>query len=506
MHRVLHVIHRLSRGGASRSLLTMAATSTRRGGFQHRVVSLIRAPAALAGATARLGIDLLDAPDHAALRRAVEAADIVQLHFWNTPEVYEWLRGELPALRLLTRVNVGGGHPPQVLTRALIAFSDLVAAGSAYTLDLPVCRDLPGAERDKLALLVPAADFARLDGLAPRPHPGFVVGYIGTVDFAKLHPDFVRMSAAIDVPGVRFIVCGDGAAHEQLARQATAHGIADRLELRGHVEDVRAVLESLDVFGYPLREDNYSSADAVLHEAMFAGVPPVVFDHGGAARTVQHGRTGLVVRNAAEYRAAIAHLFEHPTERARLGAAARAFARQHWGADNAVDQLQRLYRRLLALPKRGRRWPAPPALAGAACFVDALGHLAGPFARSLAARETLDALAADDEIARASPVLLSPGGGGLVHYRNHYRGDGHLRLWTGLALEHGGQSVRALAEYRAAAALGCAHPRLRWYQARVAARLGAVDFALANLRAVAREAPEIGAAREMLRHLEIHGA
>ena len=274
MVRVLHIIYRLDGGGASRSLITMGKYSARAGGFRHRVVSLCPGAERFIETARRAQITVLDAPKLETISREVEGADIVQVHFWNTPKLYELLRSELPAMRLMIRLNIGGEHPPHMLTDELVRFADVIAASSPHTLRLQVCERLsPRQRQQRLSHLVPAADFERLEGLNLSPHAGFNVGYIGTVDFAKLHPDYVRMSAAIRVPEARFIVCGGGAAEHILVHQAERYGIADRLELRGYVEDIRGVLQEFDVFGYPLCENNYSGADATLHEAMFAGVP-----------------------------------------------------------------------------------------------------------------------------------------------------------------------------------------------------------------------------------------
>lgn len=504
--QVLHVIHRLSDGGASRSLLTMARTSAA-AGHTHRIASLLPPSARARHAARAAGLALLEAPAPGGLHAAAEQADIVQVHFWNTPELYEWLWSDLPPMRLLLRLNVGGGHAPQVLTPALLDFADLVAAGSPYTLALPVCAASPPAARARLALLPPAADFSRLAGHTPRPHPHFTVGYVGTVDFAKLHPRFIALCAAIRIPDAQFVVCGPGGAAPALARQAAAHGLADRLELCGPVEDVGAVFARLDVFGYPLCADNYSSADAVLHEAMFAGLPVVVFAHGGAAHTVAHGHTGMVVRSEAEYVGVIEHLSRLPAVRARLGAAAHAHARRTWGAEACVADLHACYARLLAAPKRRRAWPRPVPAGGAARLIEALGDAHGePFARSMQAGDPQARLAAEERIAAATPVLASSGGGGILHYRNRYPEDGHLRLWTGLVLERSGSRVRALGEYRAALAHGCDDARVRWYLARAAAGGGAVEFARATLRQVVREAPALAGARALLAELEArHG-
>src|SRR5205823_4152122 len=71
--RVLHVIHRVSRGGAGRALGFLAGALTE---FGHRVLPLD------------------PAPGRAHARRELAAADLVHVHFWNTPELYELLDGD----------------------------------------------------------------------------------------------------------------------------------------------------------------------------------------------------------------------------------------------------------------------------------------------------------------------------------------------------------------------------------------------------------------------------
>ena len=44
------------------------------------------------------------------------------------------------------------------------------------------------------------------------------------------------------------------------------------------------------------------TSELALQEAMFAGLPCIVFSHGGAAQLISDGETGFVVDSAADYR------------------------------------------------------------------------------------------------------------------------------------------------------------------------------------------------------------
>ena len=85
------------------------------------------------------------------------------------------------------------------------------------------------------------------------------------------------------MPDARFVVCGGGGGETGLRRRFEALGMGARVDIRGAVEDIRVPLEEFDIFGYPLAEDTYATSEKALQEAMWVGVPPVVFAHGGRA-------------------------------------------------------------------------------------------------------------------------------------------------------------------------------------------------------------------------------
>lgn len=447
--KIVHIIERFSSAGPERALIAAAKYAAQLGlGQEHLVCTLEKAGSPVAVVMARqAGVQVLLGPEPARRAELLAQADIVLVHFWNNPALWAFLRSPLPPMRLAVWLKIFGSHPPQVIPRTLLDFADAVAATTPGTLHLP---ELAGRAAATPVIFAPA-DFTRLEGFTPRPHAGFNVGLIsGSLDPAKLHPAFVAMSAAVNISGVRFIVCGGGG--EQLRRQAHALAAADRFDFRGYVEDIRSVLAMCDVFGYPLNPQTSATSEKALQEAMWAGVPPVVFPHAGVRYLVEDGVTGLVVAGAAEYTAAIERLYHHPDERNRLGRNAQEYARRTFAPQRAVSQLADLFAGLMTRPKRLRTWPDDGA-APAAWFIAALGDHAGPFAASYAGGPGPARDAAEAEIATASDLLLHYEGG-IIHYRNHWPADPYLRYWTGLALAPRGARARAADEFRAAGAYG----------------------------------------------------
>jgi len=458
--KIVHIIERFSSAGPERAIIAAAKYAAQLGLAQeHLVCTLEKTGSPVAVVMARqAGAQVLLGPDPARRSELLAQADIVLVHFWNNPALCEFLRTPLPPLRLAVWLTIFGSHPPQVIPRPLLDFADVVAVTTPGTLRLP---ELAGRAAATPVILAPA-DFARLEGCTPQPHAGFNVGLIGgSLDAAKLHPDFVAMSAAVDIPDVRFIVCGGGS--DQLRRQVEALGAANRFDFRGYVEDIRSVLAVCDVFGYPLNPQTYATSEKALQEAMWVGVPPVVFPHAGVRYLVEDGATGLVVANEAAYIAAIEWLYHHPEERSRLGRTAREYARRTFAPQRAVGQLADLFAGLMTRPKRLRTWPNDSDTP-AAWFIAALGDHAGPFAVSYAGGSGPARDAAEAEIAAASDPLLHSEGG-IVHYRNHWPADPYLRYWTGLALAQRGESDRAADEFRAAGAYGLKRPEIEMVRA-----------------------------------------
>jgi glycosyltransferase involved in cell wall biosynthesis/Flp pilus assembly protein TadD len=517
MTTVLHIIKGLSLGGAARALITCANRCAKTGGSDHTIVSLLPSTSEALQLASSAGLSIVNAPDHPTLIDTIRNHDIVHVHFWNSPMMYELLRSDLPPVRLLIMFDIGGMFPPQVITLDLVEFADRLQTTGPFAHDLPVFAELTEEKRlTKVRMIIPAADFSRIEGLRPKPHDGFNVTYIGTVSFSKMHPEFVSFCSEVGVDDARFIVCGPGDAARAIQRQAVGLCIQDRFDFRKETEDIRSILAMTDVFGYPLCQDNYASGELILQEVAYAGIPAVILNTGGAARLVVDNFTGYVAHSRAEYAKAIKHLYYHPEERERLGNNAREYARQIYGDKNAARATNEIYEDMMNLPKRHRVFGVPQGSGyatrpvkligailreerreGAYYFTKSLGDTSPQFMTSMTSTNVDELLEADRLIAASSPVLTTAGGG-IFEYRDYYPDDGYFRLWAGLTLMHRGEYARAVAEFCRSESLGCDHWRVLWYMAKCAARCGHVDIARRALKRVLRENPNFSPAKDIL--------
>ncbi len=527
--KILHIIHQLSRGGATRSAIAIAKYSALLGNFQHHVISLQPCvdtlPLELAQAA---GITLINSPDKSQRDREIASADIVHIHFWNNPDLYDLLTSELPPCRLLIWFHIAGDHPPHIITQELVEYADFAIPCNPYTAELPVFQNLsPEVRLEKIGMVYDAADFARVENIQPKPHDTFNVGYIGTVYFTKMHPNYVPMSAKIEIPNVKFIVCGGGI-ENYLKQQAQDLGALEKFDFRGYVDDIKSVIETLDVYGYPLCEDTYAAAELNLQEVMYAGIPPVVFPYGGVKRLVVDNFTGLIVHSELEYKQAIEYLYHHPAERQRLGQNARVYAQQIFGAENAAKHLNPIYDRLLKLPKTQKpgflkkpgfsgfdtgsllQQPVtfddligdPFKPSGAELFIKSLGQTAPQFKTSMTSDNIQELFDSDRQISESSKLIYTLGGGGLLDYQAFYPNDGYLRLWAGLVRQRLGQYEQALADLLAAINLGCNHWRVSWYIAQIAEKVNDIQLAENSLKTVLQAVPDFAPAQATLQRIK----
>lgn len=447
--RVVHVIDQLRPGGPVQSLIGFCRQPNIASTTRHRIISLLPPDVRAVSAAEQVGITVAARPTPVVLQQELTAADIVQVHFWNNPTIHAWMSTDLPAMRVLIWCHVNGQHGPHVLPHSLFTFGDLVAATSPASLELPAFLAAPPDQRTT----IPAgADFSRLASLQPLPENGFTVGYLGSLDFTKLHPQAISLSAAVRIDTARFHFCGDGNDKPLIEQQARQHGISERCSFAGHQEDIAPMLAAFTVFGYPLRPRNSCTSELALQEAMVAGIPPVVFPHGGLDRLVADGKTGLVVQSTDAYPRAIEWLFNHRAERRELGKQAAREARQRFGSRHTATGMAAAYEQLLALPKRRRHLPT---MAGAKAFLASLDDQDfNLFSVSLAGREPA-AFAAEEMIGRLDPVWRHV----ILQYRVAYPTDPHLRLWSGLVLASERPALAAM-EFRASEQLGITSDRI----------------------------------------------
>jgi glycosyltransferase involved in cell wall biosynthesis len=121
---------------------------------------------------------------------------------------------------------------------------------------------------------------------------------------------------------VVFHLAGEGPLGESLRDEIARRGLSERVVMHGHVADIPAFLQSLDIFVLCSRSEGLPHA---LLEAMAAGRAVVATAVGGNVELVQDGDNGLLVPpgDPQALANALARLITDPDLAVRLGHAAR---------------------------------------------------------------------------------------------------------------------------------------------------------------------------------------
>ncbi len=335
---VTHVTQSFSRGGAGRALLSLADTTS-------TIVSLTPADPLMRARAEAAGATILEGTAHLS---ALEAADVVLVHFWNTPELYEFLRGGLPPVRLAVWVHVAGNSAPQVSRASSSSSSTPFAVSAPGTAQLPVFADSASGDPRRGR---PGAGRRCRARNRTRVSPSGTSARSTSPSCIRASPSSARRSTS---PTPASSSAGSATLPRRSRRRPTpgsSFAATSRRSARSSPSSTCSAIPSLRATTPPRTSH--------CRRRCRPGVPPVVLAHGEARRLVEHGVTGLVARDEADYPRAIEYLRANPDERLRLGANARAQVRLRQPADVAQDW-RSLLTELLEHPKAPRR-PLRPA-------------------------------------------------------------------------------------------------------------------------------------------------
>jgi glycosyltransferase involved in cell wall biosynthesis len=151
---------------------------------------------------------------------------------------------------------------------------------------------------------------------------------------------------------IRFLLAGepdDGNPAALSAAEVRAFAADGTVEWMGHVDDMPALVRSVDVMVLPSYREGLPKS---LIEAAACARPLIATDVPGCREVVEDGVDGLLVpaREAEPLAAAIAALDDDPELRRRLGEAARVKALQQFDQEVVLRETLAVYRELLGDP------------------------------------------------------------------------------------------------------------------------------------------------------------
>lgn len=270
------------------------------------------------------GFRILSGLDDVDVRKELANADLVVFSWHHHPALTKFLR-ELPRipLRSILWCHVSGNYFPYVASEFVQKFNQSIFA-TPFTLDLPQIKAMGGEwVRERCSVVYGLNDLRRFARLRKIPHEKYAIGYIGTLGFCKLNPDFISFCGEVCLPDVQFMMVGAPSTQRELQASASQKGLSSQFDFLGQIPDVTQALSQMDIFGYLLNPQHFGATENALLEAVAASLPVIALDQCVEQGIIRDGQTGLLVHTPEEYGKAVRYLHDNPQVAERLGAAAR---------------------------------------------------------------------------------------------------------------------------------------------------------------------------------------
>jgi glycosyltransferase involved in cell wall biosynthesis len=186
----------------------------------------------------------------------------------------------------------------------------------------------------------------RVLGIAPER---FTVGWIGRMTGVKRTGDVLLAFKQLREHGIDACLCmvGDGPDREQVEQRAHELGIMRDTLFLGYQENVAPFYAVFDAMILPSGNEG-TPVSAI--ESLAAGRPVVATRVGGVPDVVRDGEDGFLVElgDVGELAGALARLAADPELRGRMGEAGRTRVLPRYAVQRLVEDVDRLYRSLLA--------------------------------------------------------------------------------------------------------------------------------------------------------------
>lgn len=210
-----------------------------------------------------------------------------------------------------------------------------------------------GIELQKLNVAADGRAFRRQHQI---PENAFVVGLVGLLIAWKGQMLFVEAAKQLlqEMPDAIFALVGgtpeECRAYEtELRKIAEQPGLKGRIVFTGHVSDMAAVYNGLDVV--LSASTSPEPLGTMIIEAMTMARPLIAPDHGGAVEMIENGKTGLLFRpgDAKDLAEKIRTLYRDSALRKDMGQSARTHALQAFSVEEHVRHIEGVYKQLLKM-------------------------------------------------------------------------------------------------------------------------------------------------------------
>jgi len=365
------------------------------------------------------------------LKRLLPKYDIVILHWWHHPKTSKFLF-EMPQLpvRMLIWSHISNLTVP-ALNGDFFKIASRIIFSTPASINAEIYKHIPDiVKKKKSAYIYTCPGFEDVPFRKRPEKTTFNIGYFGSIDFAKLHPEFVEFCNSVKLEDAIFLLVGDSPAKDIITKQAKEANLLNRLYFLGFADNIWEKLNEFDVLGYPLMPEHTCTTENSILEAMAFGIPPVLLNQLTEKYIIKNGETGFLVSNFKEYGEIMRYLYYHPKTRIEIGKNAKEHVLRKYSTKNLLDAFRSNCEICLKEPKISIDFSSYFGKTPAEWFFYNLGKDKAIFECSFQKGINNQTNEIKESLRRTSNLLKQPTKASVHHYSREFQDDEMLKMWS----------------------------------------------------------------------------
>lgn len=170
-----------------------------------------------------------------------------------------------------------------------------------------------------------------------------ILGNAGRLTEQKGQKYLIEMAQILKNEGIEFklLIAGEGELQEALTEQIQKAGLAAEVTLLGHVTDMPAFMNSLDIFVFP---SLFEGSANTLIETLHHGVPCIAFDVSSNPEIIQDRVTGLLAKpfEAQDLARCVKELIQNTEEKNSYIKNGERLVSEKFDSERNLDILQKI--------------------------------------------------------------------------------------------------------------------------------------------------------------------
>lgn len=198
----------------------------------------------------------------------------------------------------------------------------------------------------KIKVICNGLDFRQFESRTSKPcyqrkEGEIIIGNAGRLEKQKAQEYLVDLAVELAKAkqNFRILIAGDGRLENQLREYSRSCGVEDRIVFLGFIEDMKAFMDSIDIFVLSSRWESYGY---VMIEAMANAKPVVAFNVSSNPEIIEEGRNGFLIPpfDIGLFSDRVMELIANRELREKFGASAKASVYERFNYNRALEALE----------------------------------------------------------------------------------------------------------------------------------------------------------------------